>query len=82
LLSRGGCIIGSEKSVINVSLENRLASLAGSVLSGSRAVDDSNDEENDNSETNEENELSSVETETETETEKPLNEEVNEDKNA
>lgn len=60
MMTRGGCIISSEQSVINVTLENRLASLAGAVLSGNRSVDEpvaSDQQKN-------ENELSSVETET------------------
>lgn len=60
MMTRGGCIISSEQSVINATLENRLASLAGAVLSGNRSVDEpvAYDQQKD------ENELSSVESET------------------
>ncbi len=40
MLTRGGCVIKSAQSVINVTLENRLASLAASVLSSNRSADD------------------------------------------
>jgi flagellar assembly protein FliH len=39
MISRGGCEIKSEKSVINATLENRLQSLAASVLGGERIND-------------------------------------------
>lgn len=39
MISRGGCEIKSEKSVINATLENRLQALAASVLGGERLND-------------------------------------------
>lgn len=39
MISRGGCKISSDKSVINATLENRLQSLAASVLGGERLED-------------------------------------------
>jgi flagellar assembly protein FliH len=42
MISRGGCEITSDKSVINATLENRLQSLAASVLGGERQEDDRN----------------------------------------
>lgn len=39
MISRGGCEIKSDKSVINATLENRLQSLAASVLGGVRQED-------------------------------------------
>ncbi|MBL7002812.1 MAG: hypothetical protein ISR69_02145 [Gammaproteobacteria bacterium] len=45
MITRGGCIIKSDKSVINATLENRLASLAVTVLSAERMVDNAPDSE-------------------------------------
>ncbi len=42
MISRGGCEIKSDRSVINVTLENRLQALAASVLGGDR-LEDRND---------------------------------------
>ena len=39
MISRGGCEIKADKSVINATLENRLQSLAASVLGGDRLED-------------------------------------------
>jgi flagellar assembly protein FliH len=39
MITRGGCEIVSDKSVINATLENRLQSLAASVLGGERSED-------------------------------------------
>lgn len=39
MISRGGCEITADKSVINATLENRLQSLAASVLGGERQED-------------------------------------------
>lgn len=39
MITRGGCEIKSDKSVINATLENRLQSLAASVLGGERIED-------------------------------------------
>lgn len=39
MISRGGCEITSDNSVINATLENRLQSLAASVLGGERSED-------------------------------------------
>jgi len=39
MMTRGGCEIKSEQSVINASLENRLSQLAASVLGGEREED-------------------------------------------
>jgi flagellar assembly protein FliH len=39
LVTRGGCIIKADQSVINASLENRLQALAASVLGGDRVED-------------------------------------------
>ena len=39
MITRGGCEITSDKSVINATLENRLQSLAASVLGGVRSED-------------------------------------------
>lgn len=39
MISRGGCEVKSEKSVINATLENRLQALAASVLGGERLND-------------------------------------------
>ncbi len=39
MISRGGCEITADKSVINATLENRLQSLAASVLGGDRQED-------------------------------------------
>jgi flagellar assembly protein FliH len=39
MISRGGCEITADKSVINATLENRLQSLAASVLGGEREED-------------------------------------------
>lgn len=63
MLTRGGCIIKSEQSVINVTLEHRLASLAGSVLSGNRSLDEPAEQPQQHKSNDE---LLSVETETET----------------
>ena len=43
MITRGGCEIKSNKSVINATLENRLQSLAASVLGGERQQDRDND---------------------------------------
>ena len=42
MISRGGCEIKSDRSVINATLENRLQALAASVLGGDR-LEDRND---------------------------------------
>ena len=42
MMTAGGCIIKSDQSVINATVENRLASLAASVLSGDREADEAN----------------------------------------
>lgn len=39
MISRGGCEIKSDKSVINATLENRLQALAASILGGERSED-------------------------------------------
>lgn len=39
MITRGGCEIKSDKSVINATLENRLQALAASILGGDRAED-------------------------------------------
>lgn len=44
LISRGGCKIKAGNSVIDASLENRLASLAASVFSSERKLDDSHNQ--------------------------------------
>ncbi|NNE64717.1 MAG: flagellar assembly protein FliH, partial [Gammaproteobacteria bacterium] len=39
IITRGGCEIKTETSVINATLENRLSELAAAVLGGERARD-------------------------------------------
>jgi flagellar assembly protein FliH len=43
MISRGGCEIRSDSSVINATLENRLQALAASVLGGDRLEDSDDD---------------------------------------
>ena len=44
MITRGGCEIKSDKSVISATLENRLQALAATVLGGERAEDQENEQ--------------------------------------